>query len=134
MRSAGGRTCRGGDESGHYEQCFTSRTQLADGTRVFGKNRRRAVEDVAHDGVWVDAEVVVDGGEDVAEMDRVLRGVTADAVGGAEHLAGGHAAARHDAVVDRSPMVAASVAIDARRAAELTPHDHADVVGQAALV
>src|SRR6516225_11439142 len=67
-------------------------------------------------------------------MNRVLSGVRADAVGAAEHLPCGHAAARHQGTVDRGPVIAAGIAVDARRAAKFAPDDDADVPFQAALM
>ena len=79
-------------------------------------------------------EKVVQRGVDFAEVDRAIGDLGAQAIGGADHLAGAEAAAGEQAAADLRPVVAAGVVVDLRRAAELAPGDHGDVVGQAALV
>ena len=63
-----------------------------------------------------------------------LRRFAGDAVGGADHLAGTHAAAREQGGVHLRPMVAADLVADPRRAAELAHDDDAAIVGEAAPV
>src|SRR5438105_4406253 len=82
----------------------------------------------------IDAHVLVDRGQDVAIVDGTNVGVGSRVVGGGDDLASGHAAAGQQDAVHGGPVVAAGVFVDARRAAELAPDDHADVPAQAALV
>src|SRR5581483_9270838 len=89
--------------------------------RIFDQVLRAAGGVVDERGVHVDAQVVVQRGEDFAVSDRAVGGVFAQAVGGADDLAGTHAAAGHEAATHRGPVVAARVVVDARRAAELAP-------------
>ena len=79
------------------------------------------------EGVGVDAQVVVDGGQDVLVMDRPAGGRAAQLVGRADHLADLHPAAEEQGRVDAGPVVAAGVLVDLGRAAELAPDDHGDV-------
>src|SRR5207245_2861393 len=72
----------------------------------------------------VEAEVLVDSGQDFAMVDRTGDGVFAQAVGGADGLAGVHTAARHKGAADRRPVVAAGAIVDPRRAAEFAPGNH----------
>src|SRR5207244_11928548 len=72
--------------------------------------------------------------EDLAVVAGPPRSVAAGAVGSAEGLAGVHAAARHEAAAYRSPVVAAGLVVDARRAAELAPRHYRHVVEHAALI
>src|SRR5262249_18582686 len=69
---------------------------------------------------------------DLAEVDGALLGVFAQAVGGADGLAGAHAAAGEQGAADLRPVVAAGLLVDARRAAELAPGDDRHVVEPAA--
>ncbi len=89
---------------------------------------------VADEGVGVDAQVVVDGGQDVLVVDRPAGGRAAQLVGRADHLADLHAAAEEQGRVDPGPVVAAGVLVDLGRAAELAPDDHGDVAVEAAVV
>ena len=82
----------------------------------------------------VDAEVVVERGEDFAEGDGAVDGVFAQAVRRADHLAGPHAAAGQQGAADLRPVVAAGVFVDLRRAAEFAPDDDRHVAIQPALV
>src|SRR5579872_234540 len=84
---------------------------------------RRPATDVVDHRMRVDAEVVVDGGQHVAVVDRLVLRLRGRGVGRAEHLAGTHAAAGQQRSVDPRPVVAAGVLVDLRRAPELAP-DH----------
>src|SRR5438105_4870113 len=59
-----------------------------------GQDGGRPVADVVDHGVRVDAEVAVDGGQNVLVVKRLVLGRGRDAVGGADHLTHLHAAAR----------------------------------------
>src|SRR5687767_6532673 len=85
-------------------------------------------------GVGVDAEVVIEGGEDFAEFHGTFRGLTAEPVGCADDLAGLHAAAAQYAAGYAGPVVAAAVFIDRRAAAEFAPGDDRHILVHAALV
>ena len=87
---------------------------------------------VPDEGVGVDAQVVVDGGQDVVVVDRSAGGRAAELVGRADDLADLHAAAGEQGRVDPRPVVAAGVLVDLGRAAELAPDDHRDVPVQTA--
>lgn len=69
----------------------------------------------------VDAEVVVQRGEDLLHVDRAVLGVPC--IGGcrADRLTGRHAAAGQKGPHHLGPMVAPGAIIHARRAAELAP-------------
>jgi hypothetical protein len=67
----------------------------------------------------VDAEPPVDGRGQVARGDGLVGGVRADAVAGAVDCAALHPAARQQHRVAIGPVVAATVAVDLGRAAEL---------------
>ena len=84
--------------------------------------------------VDVDAQVVVERGEDFLEVDRAVLGLGAQAIGRADDLAGAHAAAGQQGAGDVGPVVAAGVLVDLGRAAEFAPDDDRDVLVQAAVV
>src|SRR5207248_2838516 len=86
--------------------------------------------DLAH----VNAQVVIEGGEDVAELDWSIGGFSAQPIGGADHLAGLHAAAGEQSARDARPMVAAGVFVDGGGSAELAPDDNRNILVEAALV
>src|SRR6266536_3462679 len=86
--------------------------------------------DLAH----VDAEVVIERGEDVAELDRPLRCLAAQAIRGPDYLAGFHAAASEHAARDARPMVTAGVFVDGRGAPELAPDNDRNILVETALV
>src|SRR5439155_2959210 len=82
----------------------------------------------------VDVEVVIERGEDVAELDRAFRRLSTQTVRGADDLAGLQTAAGEQSAGDARPMVAAGVFIDGRSASELTPDDDGDILVETALV
>src|SRR5262245_35573606 len=86
--------------------------------------------DLAH----VDAEVVVERREDVAELDWPVGGLAAQAIRRANHLSGLHPAAGQQPTRNSRPMIAAGVLVDRRCAAELAPNDYGNVLVEAALV
>src|SRR6185312_9929124 len=63
----------------------------------------------------VDAEVVVEGGEDLAEGDGALGAFAGLPVGCADDLPAAHPAARKHRARDARPVVAAAVLVDRRR-------------------
>jgi len=70
------------------------RHQFPHGLGTVGDEEVRSAGKVLHgDLVYVDAEIVVEGGEDFAEGDRSFGGFAAEAIGGADDLAGFHSAA-----------------------------------------
>ena len=75
-----------------------------------------------------DAEVVVEGGHDLLEVDRSVLGMFAETIGRADDLAGPHAAAGEEGGGDGGPVVAAGVLVDPRRPAELAPGDDGRVL------
>ena len=86
------------------------------------------------DLVRIKADTVVERGEDFAEVEGAVIGLAAEAVRGADDLAGPHAAAGQHGAGNLRPVVAAGVVVDLRRAAELAPKDHRHVLVQAALM
>ena len=87
---------------------------------VVGEEVLGAALEVGEGGVGGgDAEVVVEGGEDVAEGDG--------AAGGADDLAGAQAAAGQQGGTDARPVVAAHLFADDRRAAKFAPNNHGRV-------
>src|SRR5207249_694723 len=80
----------------------------------------------------VNAQVVIQGGENLLEMHRPLLGVLAQPIGGADGLTSAHAAAGQDGTTDLRPMVAAGVFVDSRCAAKLAPGDYRHVIEHAA--
>src|ERR1044071_2345649 len=106
-------------------QFFHGRTAGVD--QVLGPAAEVGDGDLGH----VDAEVVVEGGEDVAEEDRAIGGFAAPAIGGADDLAGFHAPACQHGAGDPGPVIATGVLVDGRGPAELAPDDDGDVAVQA---
>ncbi len=99
-----------------------------------GEDGDRPVSLVLDEGVGIDAEVVVNGGQDVLIGDRPAGGRAAELVGRADDLANLHAAAEQEGRVDPGPVVAAAVLVDLGRAAEFAPDDHGDVAVEPAEV
>ena len=105
--------------------CRRTLDQLSNRLRiVFDEILRPAVQVGERRGVGVDAQVVVERGEHLAERHRPVDRFAAQAVGRADHLPGPHAAAGQQRAVHLRPVVAARLAVDLRRAAELAPDDH----------
>ena len=86
------------------------------------------------DFVHIDAEVMVERGEDFAEGDGAVCGLRADLVGGADDLAVAHVAASEHGAGDAGPVVAPAFGIDDGGAAKFPPDDDGDVLLHAALV
>ena len=82
----------------------------------------------------IDTEVMVKGGKDFAESNGAFVGFAAKPVGGADGLAGVHAAAGKQGAGDARPVIAAGVGVDFGGAAEFAPNDEGDVFVHAALV
>src|SRR5262249_47432263 len=94
---------------------------------------QRASEVVANLGPRVDAEALVDGGEQVADADGVLGHVGAVLAGGpVGDAALDGPAAQHDRPA-ATPVVAAAVLIDAGSPAELTHPQHDGVLPHTAV-
>src|ERR1043166_1641729 len=79
--------------------------------------------DLAH----VDPQVVIQRREDVAELARALGPFAAEPIGGADNLAGPHAAASEKAAGNPRPMIAAAILVDRWCATELAPHHHGTI-------
>lgn len=86
------------------------------------------------DLIGVDAELVIECGEDLAEVDTAVGDFAAEAVGGTDDVAGFHAAAGEEGAADLRPVVAAAVFVDLWGAAEFAPCDDGDVFVHAAEV
>src|SRR5262249_33540157 len=82
----------------------------------------------------VDAEVVVDRGQDVAVVDGVVARLGGGGVGGADNLAHLHAATGDNGTVHPRPVVAARALVDLWGAPELAPNHHGGRVIEAACV
>ena len=93
----------------------------------------RAVGGVVDHGVLdVDAELVIEGGEDVLIVHGPILRFLAQAVGRTDDLAHAHAAAGQECARRLGPVVSAGGFVDAWRAAEFAPGDDADILVQAA--
>src|SRR5438105_5046260 len=97
------------------------------------KQRRTAVGGVIRNGVRVVAEEAKDSGVEVGGGDRMVGGVGARFVGGADGLAAADAAAGEDDGVALRPVVAAGGFVDDRRAAKIAHPDDERRVEQPAL-
>src|SRR5258708_25728792 len=69
----------------------------------------------------VDPEVVVEGGEDFAELNGSGVAFAGLAIGGADDLAGLHAAAGKQGAGDTGPVVAGAILVDGARGCGLSP-------------
>src|SRR5262249_42794145 len=75
----------------------------------------------------VDAQIVVERGENVLEGDRPILGVSGGLVGRAGDLAGAHTAAGQQGEIDGRPVIAAGILVDLGSAAEFAPDYNRDV-------
>src|SRR4051812_15723284 len=82
----------------------------------------------------VDAEVMIKGGEDFAELDGAIHGFTSEAIGGADDLTRFHSAASEQGAGDPRPMVASAIFVDRRSAAELAPDDNRNIFFKTAII
>src|SRR5437899_2528988 len=82
----------------------------------------------------IDPQTLIERGEDVAEMNRPGARLLAPARRRAENLPAAQATARQQRTGNLRPMIAAATGVDPRRAAELAPDDHGNVVQQTPLV
>lgn len=80
------------------------------------------------DLIGVDPELVVERGEDLAEVDAAVGDFATETVGGSDDVAGFHAAAGEEGAADLRPVVAAAVFVDLGGAAEFAPCDDGDVL------
>src|SRR6266446_10692815 len=87
-------------------------------TSCFDEVVRGTAEVGECDFARVDAEVVIERGEDIAELDRPVRCLAAQAIRRANHLPGLHAATGKQPTGDTRPMIATGVLVDRRRAAK----------------
>src|SRR5262249_11181344 len=119
--------CRGAERVADFSHQFLHRRLLRQMLRAAGG----IIHGVRH---WVEAQIVIDRGHDFAESGGPGRGKFAQAVGGADDLAGLHAAAGHDGTAYLRPVVAAGAVVDARRAAEFAPGNYGHIVQHTAHV
>src|SRR5262245_30558782 len=77
--------------------------------RAFGQGLRAAGRVGDRRRLGVETHVAVERREDVAEADRPVLRIAADAVGRADHLTGLHPAAGQDRAADRLPVVASAL-------------------------
>src|SRR5947209_313284 len=108
--------------------------QFREGSMIADEVMRPAREIVEVRGGNVDPKALIEGGEDVAEMNRPGARLLAPARRRAEDLSALHPTARHECAANLRPVIAAAVLVDPRRPAKLAPDDHGDVVQQIALV
>ena len=102
-------------------------TQLLDHLGVGRKNAHGAIGLVSDHAMGIDTEVVIDGGQHVAEMNGSVDGGCPELVGRPDHLTDLHAATSENRRVDSCPVIAPGILVDLGRAAELTPDHHGDV-------
>ncbi len=89
---------------------------------------------VVEDSLGVDAEYMEDGRGEVMGSQRVARGVSADAIACAEHLAAGNARAGQRKAKHMAPVIAPPHAVDARRPAEFADRDDQRLLQQTAVL
>src|SRR4051812_20866096 len=85
-------------------------------------------------GCDVDAEVMIKGGEDFAELDGAINRFASEAIGGADDLTSFHSAASEQGAGDARPMVASAIFVDRRSAAEFTPDDNRNIFFETTIV
>lgn len=110
--------------------------QLANRLAV-GQHRDGAAGEVGELVAVVDAEVVVDRGEQVLRVERAFGGVFGFGVGGSDDLAHAESSAGDQSGLSLRPVVSAEATVggrDARSAAELADGDDEDFFVEAALV
>ena len=83
---------------------------------------------VDHGILDIDAELVIEGGEDVLIMHRPISRFFAQAVGRADDLSHTHAAAGQEGARRLGPMVSAGGFVDTGGTAEFAPGDDADIL------
>ena len=83
---------------------------------------------VDHGVLDVDAELVIERGEDILIMHGPILRFLAQAVGRTDDLAHAHAAAGQEGARRPGPVVSAGGFVDARGAAEFAPGDDADIL------
>src|SRR3974390_457449 len=89
---------------------------------------------VMYDQRRIEAHAVVESGLDIHGVDRVRGRISAQAVGGAMDESPPDSAAGQDRGGARTPVVAASLRVDPRRAAELAHDNHQGLLEEASLV
>src|SRR5205085_1451595 len=102
---------------------------------VVGQKIVRATESIQYGRVFdIDAHAVVEGGEDLLEVNRARGRLFTEAVGGADDLSRSHAAAGQQGAGDTRPVIASAVLVDARRPSELAPDDNGYILVQSAII
>lgn len=116
------------------DRCFLGAgDEFANWAAFLGENADGAFGLVADVAGGVDAEVVVDGGKDIAIVDGPFGGVGPDFVGGADDLSGRHTAAGEEYGLDGGPVIAAGFVVDFGSATEFAPDDEGDILIESAL-
>ena len=82
----------------------------------------------------IDAQVVVDRGDDFLHVNRAIECVLAESVGRSDGLTCSHAASGQQAATDSRPVIASGVRIDSRSTTEFAPHGDGCVVQHASVV
>src|SRR5579884_2374474 len=82
----------------------------------------------------MDAEIVIESGENFAESHGAIAGVFTQAIGSADDLPCLHAATGQQSAAHLRPMIAASLLVDARCPPEFTPSDDRHVTEHSACV
>src|SRR6516165_8136645 len=70
----------------------------------------------------IDPQALIEGGEDVTEMNRPGMRLLTPACRRAENLPAAHTASRHQGAGNLRPVVAAAILVDPRCAAKLAPN------------
>src|SRR5262249_47046676 len=94
----------------------------------------RPIRFVVEDAVGIDAEEMKYGRRQIMRSNRILRGKTTVAVGGAENLAPGDARPGQGKAENAPPMVAAAQRVDPWRATKLADDDDERLIQQATLL
>lgn len=108
---------------------MTARSHQLANRFTVGQHRDRAAGEVGELVAVVDAEVVVDRGEQVLRVERAFGGVFGFGVGGSDDLAHAESSAGNQSGLSLRPVISAEAAVGgchARSATELTDSDDED--------
>src|SRR5262245_41481730 len=101
---------------------------------ILDEELRTAIEVRDRDFVYVEAEAVIEGDEDFAELHGAFHRFASQAIGRADDASGLHAATENQTAGDAWPVVAAGVLVDRGGASEFAPDHYGHVFFQPAPV
>ena len=111
--------CHPALKSARWNRSDLPRNQFTHGLPAIDEILGAAGEVGQGDAIGVEAQLMVERGEDFAEVDAAIHDFSAESISRADDLTGFHSATGEKGAANLRPVVASSVLVDLRRATEL---------------